>query len=86
MWTSDRDETLSTERMLQEYPHLQAQIAAGLTTLDSGDGRVWARHMRRCPFCQRESPPGYITCGKSECQESVYYAGQRRNRKGGKRG
>lgn len=27
--------------------------------------------MSKCPICFQPSLPGYITCGKSECEESV---------------
>ena len=32
----------------------------------------------KCPHCDRPSIRGYLTCGRSECQEAAYNASQRR--------
>ena len=35
----------------------------------------------QCPYCDRLSLRGYVTCGRSECQEAAYNAGQRRGQR-----
>lgn len=35
-------------------------------------GTFQAPKPRPCPYCGKERPPGYDTCGSSECQERSY--------------
>lgn len=50
---------------------------------DYGEIEIIARAMntppRPCPHCGRERPLGYVTCGRSRCQEASYYANRERN-------
>lgn len=47
--------------------------------MTSGSGGGYCKH------CGRKSPIGYITCGKSECQEQEYYDSKRRVKRKGRR-